>query len=245
MRRVLEVVIDVTRSDRVRAERAAYALGAQGVEIRDGERDRVKVVTWMPIGTKIPPIADARVTVRPIAATWYQPPPPPRVGRFVIVDLDAPCPANGIRVDGAFTFGDGVHPTTAMCLEAMPRAATVLDVGTGTGILAIAAAKLGAERVVATDIDPLARDAARRAVRANDVRVRVQSRLPRARFDLVVANLYLEPLVALADEIAARVERTLIVSGFTDEAPVRRAFGGLRVERRWTRDRWRCLRLTR
>lgn len=253
MRAVLEVVIDAARRDRAAAERAAYALGAQGIELRDDDPARVQVVTWMPvcsartIASAVRAHVDARVRVRRVAATWLAPPAPRRLGRFVILDLDAEAPARGIalRVDGALGFGDGLHPTTVMCLAALRRAPSVLDVGTGTGILAIAAKKLGAARVVATDVDPLAREAARRAMRANEIAVRVQARLPRTTFALVVANLYLEPLVALAGELAARVERRLVVSGFTRREPVVQAFArhGLRPMRTRTRDGWLCLEL--
>jgi ribosomal protein L11 methylase PrmA len=251
---VLEVTIRVDRRQCTRAERAAYALGAQGIEVRDDDPRRVDVVTWMPLGdarrvtAAIRAHVDAEVSLRRVDATWLTPPPPRRVGRFTIVDIDNPSRAAlAIRVDGALGFGDGVHPTTILCLGALRRAKSVLDVGTGTGILAIAAKKLGAEHVVATDIDPLARDAARRAMRANQVRVRVQQRLPRATFELVIANLYLEPLVALAEAIAARVERRLIVSGFTRRDPVIAAFAkqGLVLHRTHTRDGWFCLELTR
>ena len=250
VRRVLEVVIDVPARDQQRATKAAYALGAQGLEIRDEQtgapKGRVQVVTWMPMRTRIV-VPNAIVRTRPIEASWLEAPKPTPIGkRFVVIDLDAPLPRRRIpiRVDASLGFGDGLHPTTILCLEALERtrAETVLDVGTGTGILAVAAAKLGAE-VVATDIDPLARDAARRAMKANDVKVRVLTKLPRGPFDLVVANLYLEPLVALAGELAPRADR-LIVSGFTDGKRVRAAFGEHRVTRETTRGGWTCLELT-
>lgn len=78
-----------------------------------------------------------------------------------------------LRLDPGLAFGTGMHPTTRLCLEAaeslVEAGARVLDVGTGSGILAIAAARLGAREVVAMDIDPVAVGAARQNVRLNRV----------------------------------------------------------------------------
>ncbi len=119
-----------------------------------------------------------------------------------------------LHIEPGSAFGDGAHPTTALCIEGIEACfaavdaapATVLDVGTGTGLLALVAATLGA-RVVGTDIDPLARHAAERHARRNGLahRVRIAATPPPTPFDLVVANLYLDPLVALAPTLAARV----------------------------------------
>jgi ribosomal protein L11 methyltransferase len=86
-----------------------------------------------------------------------------------------------LRLDPGMAFGTGLHPTTQMCLRALPElvipGATVLDVGTGSGILAIAAAKLGARRVLGVDTDAQAVRAARENVTQNDVgdKVDIQS----------------------------------------------------------------------
>lgn len=109
-----------------------------------------------------------------------------------------------VRVDAGMAFGSGEHPSTRLCLRAIERHvrrdATVIDVGTGSGILAIAAAKLGAARVVAIDNDPTAIDVARANVRANRVARQVQvarsdglARV-RARADLITANLTADTL---------------------------------------------------
>jgi ribosomal protein L11 methyltransferase len=96
-------------------------------------------------------------------------------------------------------FGSGEHPTTQLCLRAIERytraGTAVIDVGTGSGILAVAAARLGAARVVATDTDPVAVAAARDNARANRVASRVSVRETdglrrlRLRAHLIVANL--------------------------------------------------------
>jgi ribosomal protein L11 methyltransferase len=110
---------------------------------------------------------------------------PMRIGRRLLVTptwVDAPLEPGliQIRLDPGRAFGNGAHPTTQLCLAALerhlPSNATVIDVGTGTGILAIAAAKLGAGAVLAFDTDPEAVRVARANVTANDLveKVRVE-----------------------------------------------------------------------
>jgi len=108
-------------------------------------------------------------------------------------------------------FGTGAHPTTRLCLEWLERnvtpGASVLDYGCGSGILAIAAARLGAGRVCGVDIDPHAVAAARRNAEANGVDVAfADSAEPLAgTFDLVVANILANPLRLLAPAICAHL----------------------------------------
>lgn len=121
-------------------------------------------------------------------------------------------------------FGTGQHQSTRLALkllsEAIPEGATptVLDVGTGSGILAVAAAKLGARQVHAVDIDPLAVEAARETARRNGVADRVaveEGSVPNGRrYDLVLANLTADLLQHLAKNLAAVTHGTLIASGF-------------------------------
>lgn len=126
-------------------------------------------------------------------------------------------------------FGTGTHPTTRGCLELLeevtaslpPHAnATALDVGTGSGILAIALAKMGVESVLAIDIDPIALKTARLNVRRNEVRHRVKlSSLPltkiKGSFAIVVANLTSESLISLAPPLEKKVSPggDLVLSG--------------------------------
>lgn len=103
-------------------------------------------------------------------------------------------------------FGSGLHPTTALCLEHLverPPRGAVLDVGTGNGILAIAALRLGADRAVAIDTDRAAlRVAARNLARQGlSERATLGERLPDERFDLVIANVLASTLVDLAPRL--------------------------------------------
>ena len=122
--------------------------------------------------------------------------------------------AINITLDPGLAFGTGAHPTTRLCLEWLARELrvgdTVLDYGCGSGILAIAAAKLGAGRVVAIDVDPQAVVAGTANAAANDVVVTFRSAdEPTASrgetFDVVVANILANPLLLLAPALAARV----------------------------------------
>ncbi len=109
-----------------------------------------------------------------------------------------------IEINPGMAFGTGTHATTQLCLKALEkrlrkRGLTVLDVGTGSGILAIAAARLGASEVWAIDIDRIAVENAKENVRRNDAsdRVRIRQGSLRGiskRFDLVVANLSFKSL---------------------------------------------------
>lgn len=132
-----------------------------------------------------------------------------------------------IDLDPGMAFGTGLHPTTQMCLRAVERevwaGARVLDVGTGSGILSIAAAKLGA-RVVALDTDPVAVRVATENVTVNDVAPFVQvdaGSLPRAfaePFDLIVANIIARVIGDMAAHFAPALtpDGILITSGIID-----------------------------
>lgn len=121
-------------------------------------------------------------------------------------------------------FGTGQHQSTRLCLgllsDLISGGERVLDVGTGSGILAVAAARLGAATVVATDIDPLAVDAARQTVRQNhaadQIVVREDSIPGNETFDLITANLTADILQYLAADLATALEPSgvLIASGF-------------------------------
>lgn len=152
-------------------------------------------------------------------------------------------------------FGTGQHQSTRLCLgllaEQIQGGERVLDVGTGSGILAVAAAKLGAASVVATDIDPVAADAARQTVRQNQLaeRVRVQEgSIPTDdQFDLVVANLTADLLQFLAEDLAGALMPggRLIVSGLIatrqDEVAAALSNRSLQLQTVLTEDEWRAL----
>ncbi|AVZ80120.1 50S ribosomal protein L11 methyltransferase [Zoogloeaceae bacteirum Par-f-2] len=138
---------------------------------------------------------------------------------------DAPDPsAINIALDPGMAFGTGSHPTTRLCLqwlcEAVRAGDQVLDYGCGSGILGIAAAKLGAAEVLGIDIDDKALQAAQDNAQRNRVSLRLQhSRLPlEQRFDIVVANILTNPLCVLAPLLAARLKPggRLALSGILD-----------------------------
>ncbi|AMO38747.1 50S ribosomal protein L11 methyltransferase [Thauera humireducens] len=125
---------------------------------------------------------------------------------------EAPDPAAiNIELDPGMAFGTGSHPTTRLCLEwlcdSITPGCSVLDYGCGSGILAIAAAKLGAGDVLGVDIDEKAVEAARDNAERNAATIRLQhSGTPVGdTFDIVVANILTNPLCVLAPAIAARV----------------------------------------
>jgi len=132
-----------------------------------------------------------------IGASWHEPP--------------QAMPAV-VRIDPGLAFGTGSHPSTRLVLafleDAVQGGERVLDYGCGSGILAIAAAKLGAGRVDAVDVDPQAIAATRANAQANVVVVQAcaPEALAPCRYDVVVANILALPLIVLAPALAARTE---------------------------------------
>lgn len=146
---------------------------------------------------------------------WLKDFRPMRFGRRLWVapagqrpDGDAPVI---LELDPGLAFGTGTHPTTALCLEWLDARVgggeRVLDYGCGSGILALAAVKLGADSAAAFDIDPQALIATRENAARNGVPARVElAERPdgiRGPFDLVVANILAGPLIELAPRLAA------------------------------------------
>ena len=119
--------------------------------------------------------------------------------------------AINLELDPGLAFGTGSHPTTRLCLrwlvEHLEPGQSVLDYGCGSGILAIAAAKLGAATVTGTDVDPQAIEASRANAARNGVAVEfaLPDALAPGKFDIVVANILANPLRLLAPVLAARV----------------------------------------
>lgn len=162
-----------------------------------------------------------------------------------------------VTLDPGLSFGTGQHPTTSYCLRQLVKAfkpgASLIDMGCGSGILSIAAAKLGYAPVEAFDFDPVAVDVALANLRRNRVDKRVScarkdltklAARPREKFDVVCANLMADLLMAEADRIVARLKPggRLILAGIlaTEFEKVRAAFEkrGLKlrdnkVEREW------------
>lgn len=195
--------------------------------------------------------------------------PPQRLGRFFVVDPAEAAPAPGgawvIRLAAGPAFGSGTHATTQGCLAAIvgiakrrgrTGLARVLDLGTGSGILAIAAAKAGARRLTASDFDPWAVRTARENARRNGIASR--ARIVRATgvapglakqgpYDLVLANILATPLHKMMPALARLLAPggRLVLSGLLadQEAGVRTAARahGLRLERRIRKAEWPTL----
>ena len=145
---------------------------------------------------------------------------------------NAPTPPGRIRIEmpAGMAFGTGQHATTQLCLEAMERhvkaGETVLDLGTGSGILARAAVILQAGRVIGCDIDADAAGAAARYAEGASVFAGSLRSVRSGSVDLLVANINAETIVSLAGEIK-RTSRRAILSGFPPQeaARVERALG--------------------
>ena len=132
--------------------------------------------------------------------------------------------AINLRLDPGLAFGTGSHPTTSLCLEWLHAhvqgGESLLDYGCGSGILAIAGARLGAARVVGSDVDPLALRASEDNARANGVAASflLPDALAPGSFDIVVANILANPLALLAPALASRVRPggRIALSGILD-----------------------------
>jgi len=133
--------------------------------------------------------------------------------------------AINLKLDPGLAFGTGSHPTTRLCLRWLDAhlagGEMLLDYGCGSGILAIAAARLGAARVDGVDIDPQAVAAAVDNAALNGVEARfcLPGELPERQYDVVVANILTNPLKAMAPLLAGRVRRDgrLLLSGILAE----------------------------
>ncbi len=131
-----------------------------------------------------------------------------------------------VLLDPGLAFGTGTHPTTALCLEWLSGAEltgkSVLDYGCGSGLLGIAALKLGAARVVGVDLDPQALTATHENAEQNDVGKRITVQAPEAAlegsFDVVVANILAQPLIQLAPTLTAVLKPGgfLVLAGLLD-----------------------------
>jgi ribosomal protein L11 methyltransferase len=199
------------------------------------------------------------------AEEWKRHFPVLRVGRRLVIRptwrRHAAAPGEVVlALDPGMAFGTGLHPTTRLCLAALESLADrgaiegrrILDVGCGSGILAIAGVRLGAASALGVDTDPIAIDATTANARRNRIGRRIHARegtLPTGDrlFEVVLANLIASLLVRLAPDLRAELVPggTLLASGiFADrELEVRDAFAaaGLRVTDRLAEGDWVAL----
>jgi ribosomal protein L11 methyltransferase len=190
---------------------------------------------------------------------------PQRIGRVVIVPswLKEPIGPDevALRLDPGMAFGTGLHPTTRGCLrllqEVLPMPPVVLDMGSGSGILALAALRLGAERAVCYDTDPLAVAATLANAEANGLADRITAQLgplpasPAADpYPLVLANLVAAVLIDSAEPLAAHTAPggTMLASGIietrADEVLAALMVTGFVLDHRIDDGEWVSLRMT-
>lgn len=255
-------------------------LGALDVELIDGDGgiaaimpDRVlaaSVARALGVG-----VDDVRVTPargRDSDSVWLLTPRPVRAGRRLqIVPADWPLPADWppedwpseagtLRMVDGPAFGTGLHPTTALCLEALDdeltawRPESMLDVGTGSGVLALAALHAGVPLVLGVDIDAEAVRVAAENARLNGLSSRLEfvhggPEALSGSWPLVLANVLAAPLMEMAPTLARRVGRggRLVLSGIRSSlAPdVEQAYrhAGMRQVRAQAREGWTALTL--
>ena len=204
--------------------------------------------------------------------SWQDNYPPVPVGEKLVVlpYWLADTETNRLKVilDPGLTFGTGAHPTTQMVVEAMeenvaPGAAT-LDLGSGSGILSIAALRLGAKLAVGVDIDPKAEDIARENAAYNGFAdpqftaltgnvlsdKKLMDKLLQQHWDLVLVNIVADVIISLAPVLPRLLDKEskLILSGILDvrlsdvEQAIKRA--GLTVKNIRAKEEWRCLEVT-
>ncbi len=157
-----------------------------------------------------------------------------------------------LELDPGLAFGTGTHPTTALCLKWLAQhdleGATVIDYGCGSGILAIAALLLGANRVVACDVDPQALTATRNNAAKNRVAERLEccypQDMPPIEADTLLANILADPLLDMASCLPAKLRTygTIVLSGILVEqaSEVMHAYAAhhIQFEPEITLDRW-------
>jgi ribosomal protein L11 methyltransferase len=258
--------VTVAAADEDLAATALWEAGTAGVEVRPAPGGRVHLLAYFegsaaaPVPTLLPPGATVERAYVPDVdwvARFRESFHPFRVGRFLVAPpwcVPSTVPrADLLLVDPGRAFGTGTHETTRLCLGALEELAArrrlgrTLDLGAGTGLLAVAAARLGARFVCASDVDREANDASCHHARLNGVRLAVV-RADGARglrpgsFDLVLANLMALLLVDRSAEIRSLLapKGALVLSGLlVEDVPyVRDAFAAcgrpaVRVEGEW------------
>jgi len=238
-------------------------LGALDVESTSGQG----MAAVMPDRVSIDQVARALgihdISVSPAVgrdddSVWALRPRAVRVGSLRIVPADVEAEPGDIRLIDAPAFGTGLHPTTALCLEALEEIVdsvhpdSVLDVGTGSGVLALAALRHGVPRALALDLDDESLKAAADNARLNglDRRLELGCGGPESvteTWPLVVANILAAPLIEMAAALVRRVGRQgqLVLSGIPQsvEPDVMSAYVhvGMRPVKGTSRGGWVCL----
>ena len=205
--------------------------------------------------------------------SWKDNYPPQRIGqRLIVLPCWNPDDTQGripVILDPGLTFGTGAHPSTQMCMEFMEEhlrsGCAAIDLGSGSGILSIAALRLGAKSAVGVDIDPKAEDTARENAAYNGFGPdkftaitgnvsedeAMMTRLAGEGYDLVLVNIVADVIIGLAPILTKfmKPDAMVILSGILDvrEEEVAAALEshGLRVVERRAKEDWRCLRAVR
>lgn len=191
-------------------------------------------------------ISVSPATGRDAESVWILTPRPVQIGRLRIVPAHTPGEINGLRLIDGPAFGTGLHPTTALCLEALQEAVeidkpdAVLDVGTGSGVLALAALLMGVPRALGIDIDEAALRVAAENARINALGGRLEliaggpERLA-GTWPLVMANVLAAPLIEMAPALVQRVGHhgRLLLSGIPSsvEQEIEQAYRHLGMRR--------------
>jgi len=177
-------------------------------------------------------------------SVWLLSPRAVRIGGVLIASPEVAAPPEALRLTDSNAFGSGHHPTTTLCVEALEEILTierldsVLDVGTGSGILALAALMMGVPQAVGLDIDADALKVAAENARLNNLADRLQlvlgePNVVEGNWPLVVANVLAAPLIEMAPVLVRRVGRRgrLILSGipWSLESEVRQTYKHLGV----------------
>lgn len=257
----------VRADDEDEATARLHEAGLPGWEVIDARGDQLTLRVWVlpedaaSVSTALAGLTEEapRRSGVDLGAEWQKTWRPERVGRFAIGALGGPEPdvsdgAHPIVLAPVLAFGGGEHPTTRLCLEQLPDlvgpGSAVLDVGSGSGVLSIASARLGASHIDAVDVDPTARRATARAARANEVSVSVREEglaMARGPYHLIVANILAPVLVALAEDLMQRLAPSgrILLSGIRrgHEDSVLEAYAPLSLVVEKEQEGWLALRL--